>query len=353
MRIKLFFKKSFKEKEVLVEIDQSMTTPLKNEEYDLILEKEKLLSTISMLEKQLIIRDQQIVIQEEESKQEMLDYAGRVVSNFTKYFSTEDCMTCLLDKEGKFLIYTRCETLDLKLTGQMIRRESPTYIETLGKGIPTITKVPAGTYGQGTPSFVFFAFPIHYKGELIGATGITIDMTNNELLPTIVAGIEEMRAASEELISTVSGMKEKLDMISQATENQQKRFVKLVSAMGELSAVREVIEDVSDSIDLLSLNSRIESARLGSAGRAFAVIADAITKVNEKTKESNKVSTIAADKVKEGLSEIAISMKMLEQVQDDMYNYNDMLSSMYEELSAQIESLNTSVSSINIGQEII
>ena len=275
-----------------------------------------------------------------------------VMNNFTQYFSTEDCMTTLLDIEGKFVVYNPSRTVDLKLTGTTLRKESPVW-EYLKEGLPSITKIPLGAYGPGTPSFIFFTFPIKYKNDILGSTGITIDMTNNELLPTIVAGIEEMRAASEELISTVSGMKEKLDMISQATTNQQERFVKLVAAMGELSAVREVIEDVSDSIDLLSLNSRIESARLGSAGRAFAVIADAITKVNEKTKESNKVSTIAADKVKEGLSEIAISMKMLEQVQDDMYNYNDMLSSMYEELSAQIESLNTSVSSINIGQEII
>lgn len=354
MVTKLFFnrKNINKNIEVNVEVEDSMVILIREEVIRLTREKEKTLSIITGLEDQLAERDRQAIIKEEEAKQEMLEYAGRIVSNFTKYFSTEDCMTCLLDTEGKFLIYNKCSNVDLKLTGATLRKESPVW-ETLHKGVPSITKIPAGTYGPGTPSFVFFAFPVHYKEELIGATGITIDMTNNELIPSIVAGIEEMRAASEELIATVSGMKEKLDMVAQATTSQQTRFTRLVSAMEELSTMRHLIEDVSENIELLSLNARIESARAGVAGRTFAVIADEIAKINERTKDANKASTLAANKVKDGLAEIAISMKMLGQVQEDMYNYNDVLSSMYEELSAQIEQLNTSVSLVNIGQEII
>ena len=367
----------------------------------LIQEKEELLSRISMLEENLVNADKQYSFREEESKQQMLDYAGKIVSNFTKYFSTEDCMTCLLDTEGKFLIYTKCSNLDLKLTGTTLRKESPVW-ETLKKGIPSITKIPAGTYGLETPSFVFFAFPIHYKNELIGATGITIDMTNNELLPTLVSGIEEMRGASEELISCVANMKERLDMVVQATSIVTGKSNNLFQSLKDLDLVHETIEDVAERIQLLSLNSKIEASRFSSKkniqlvqdllnnlkrierdsqdNRAinkelkniiskleiyyrvmesnskdalgFSVIADEITKVNDKTVVANKQTEKSTKNIYRNLEEINMAFRMLKQVQEDMYSYNDTLSSMYEELSAQIEQLTVTVNSINIGQEI-
>lgn len=289
---------------------------------------------------------------EYETKECLMIYAGEIIKNFTKYFSTEDCMTCLLDKDGVFLIYNRSKIVDLKLTGSSIRKESPTYIETLGKGVPTITRVPSNTYGPNTPSFVFFAFPIKYKEEVLGATGITIDMTNNDMLPTIVAGIEEMRAASEELIVCVGNMKERLDMVSQATINSGNRMNNLFESIKILDDIHKNIDDISDNINLLSLNATIEAARAREHGKGFAVIAEAITKVNDKTVNANKQSEEATKNIFKHLEEIKLAYQMLRQVQGDLMLYNDTLSSMYEELSAQIDQLNNAVSSINIGQEL-
>ncbi len=179
---------------------------------------------------------------------------------------------------------------------------------------------------------------------------------------------ESTRQKASEGAALVRQVVDAVNGVSQVAADLEKNMTALGQQAESISSVMNVITDIADQTNLLALNAAIEAARAGEAGRGFAVVADEVRKLAEKTMgATNEVgssirgiqdSTAANIKrVGEGGQQVAkatelatISGAALQEILN-LVNVNSNLitgiATAAEEQSATSEEINNSIEDIN------
>ena len=102
---------------------------------------------------------------------------------------------------------------------------------------------------------------------------------------------------------------DKVKLIAKTIDQSAQLIKSLGERSNQIGEIVNVINDIADQTNLLALNAAIEAARAGEQGRGFAVVADEVRKLAERTGNSTAEIGTMVKSIQNEVHQIVISME--------------------------------------------
>jgi len=148
-------------------------------------------------------------------------------------------------------------------------------------------------------------------------------------------------------ITLMGSLKEQSVLIAKTNHNVSDAMKRLSDKTKAMEAIVDMILNISEQTNLLSLNASIESARAGEAGRGFAVVADQIRQLAEQTKVSTEEIAQIIRELNENANEVMTSVNDSVKATDEQGEKIIEAADTFEKLNENMTQLITGVNEID------
>ncbi len=189
-------------------------------------------------------------------------------------------------------------TYELLQATQKSASQVGTISETLGQAVAELNKenvkVLTGTEAQSAS--------VHEASSAVD----TMTHTFRQIIESTEQAVvqeDEARKIAQVGAEKVYSVMDANGTVSEMAEKMRHTMQELQDQTQGISAILNTITDIADQTNLLALNAAIEAARAGEAGRGFAVVADEVRKLAEKTMQATNEVGVAITKVQQASKE--------------------------------------------------